>query len=68
MKRLCDYLDSDLIRIKLKNGKSYRGVPIDVNYADESEDGEDHITIEEANGQMKLHTFSKREIRDIEEE
>ena len=65
MKRLCDYLDSDLVRIELKNGISYVGVPIDVTYADESENGEDQITIEDSNIKMRLHTVTKNSIEKI---
>ena len=67
MKRLCDYLDSDLVRIELKNGISYLGVPIDVTYADESENGEDQITIEDPNIRMRLHTVTKSNIKKIVE-
>ncbi|MST52557.1 hypothetical protein [Hornefia butyriciproducens] len=67
MKRLCDYLDSDLVKIELKNGISYLGVPIDVTYADESENGEDQITIEDPNIRMRLHTVTKSNIKKIVE-
>jgi hypothetical protein len=67
MKKLCDYLDNDLIQVSLYNGSSYKGVPIDVNYADESENGEDQITIEEPDSKTKLHTFTQSEIKNIKE-
>jgi antitoxin component of RelBE/YafQ-DinJ toxin-antitoxin module len=67
MKKLCDYLDSDLIQIFLNNESSYTGIPIDVNYADESENGEDQITIEDPDISMRFHTFSQNEIKDIKE-
>jgi hypothetical protein len=67
MKKLCDYLDNDLVQIILYNGRSYKGIPISVTYADESENEEDHITIEDPNVKMRLHTFTQSEIKNIEE-
>lgn len=65
MKRFYNYLDNKLIKIVLKSGKTYEGVPIAITYADESEDGVDHITIEDKMVNNKFYGFSKDEIANI---
>ena len=52
MKRLHDYLDFHIIRAILKNGHTYTGRPIVVNYAEDNESGEDEIAIETRPGRI----------------
>ena len=44
--RLHDYLGCKWIRVNTVDGKSFEGYPVDVVYADESDSGEDEITLE----------------------
>ena len=62
MKRLHDYLDSDKIKLITKEGMEFIGVPIVVNYADETASGEEELTIEGD----KLYGFAESEIESIE--
>lgn len=43
---LNEYLDYNLIKIKSKEPREFIGVPIVVNYADETESGENEIVVE----------------------
>ena len=63
MKRLHDYLEYDLINVITTDGNIFEGVPVDVNYADESESGEDEIIIFVEDG--KGYCFSQHEIKEI---
>lgn len=63
MKRLHDYLDYEKIKIIKKGGTEFEGVPIVVNYSDETISGEDEITIENREG---LFGFIESEIESIE--
>ncbi len=63
MKRLHDYLDYNNVIVKTIEGRKCSGVPIVVDYADESCSGEDEITIENKNG---LFGFKESEIESIE--
>ncbi len=51
-KRLHDWLDYDRIKIVCINGKTFEGLPINVDYADESESGEDEICINTDDGRF----------------
>ncbi len=62
MTKLHDYLDFDKIRIVTKDGMEQTGVPIVVNYADETASGEDEITIEND----RLYGFRESEIKTVE--
>ena len=62
MRRLHDYLDFDKIKVITKEGKEFIGVPIVVNYADETASGEEELTIEGD----KLYGFVESEIESIE--
>ena len=44
--RLHDFLGCEWIRVNTLDGKAYEGFPVNVEYADESESGEDEITLE----------------------
>ncbi len=63
MNRLHDYLDYHLVKIILKNGEQHIGTPIVVDYADESNSGEDEIVIE---NEIHIIGFSESEIESIE--
>ena len=45
-KRLHDWLDYNRIKITCTDGDIFEGLPINVDYADETESGEDEICIE----------------------
>lgn len=62
MKRLHDYLDYDSVKVITKSGEEYIGVPVAVNYADETVSGEEEITIENE----ALWGFTESEIDSIE--
>lgn len=46
MKRLYDYLNYYIIRVICTDGVAFESRPINVDYADENESGEDEIAIE----------------------
>ena len=62
MKELYEYLDCDSIKVKTKDNNEYIGVPIVVNYADETESSENELTIEGD----KIWGFVESEIESIE--
>ena len=62
MKRLHDYLDYNKIKVITKDKEEYIGVPIVVNYADETVSGEEELTIEND----KIMGFMESEIESIE--
>ena len=66
MKRLHDYLDESWIRVTCKNGHVYEGRPISVEYADETETGEEEITIENEKMEWPIIGFALSEIASIE--
>ena len=55
MNKLHDYLDFKQVRIICTNGEEFVGTPIVVNYADETESGEEELTIE--NGELYAPPF-----------
>ena len=63
MKRLHDYLDYDIIRVKTKDGNSVTGRPISVLYADESPSGKDELNVENTEG---IAGFTEKEIENVE--
>jgi len=52
MRKLHDYLDYYLIRAVCTDGVAFEGRPINVDYADENESGEDEIAIETESGRI----------------
>lgn len=67
MKRLDEYLDYEKLRIITIDDKEYIGRPISVDYADETESGEDEIDLENPSGvDYKFIGFRQSEIKDIE--
>ena len=67
MKKLDEYLDYDKVKIILNDDKEYIGRPISVDYADETESGEDEIDLENPTGcDNKYVGFAQSEIKNIE--
>ena len=67
MRNLNTYLDCNKILIITKDNKRYEGRPIIVNYPDETESGEEEITIENTSwNPFSIIGFAQSEIKDIE--
>ena len=64
MRRLHDYLDYYIIRAVCTDGTVFDGRPINVDYADENESGEDEIAIETDSG--RIYGLKESEIARIE--
>ena len=67
MKKLHDYLDCKWIRITCTDSSEFEGFPVTVDYSDETESGEDEITLENRkwNGPQYLG-IKESEIQKIE--